>query len=394
MLVSRFPYPLEKGDKLRAYYQLQELCRYYEVTLVAISGEKVSAAQMEEISKYCKAVYIGKTTLLSRAIHTSRCFLNNRPFQTGYFYSWKIAAMVRRLIANERFDHIYCQLLRTAEYVKNEHRIPKTLDYMDALSAGIQRRIDQQPWYKRWIFKAEARRLAAYERSVFDYFEHKTIISAQDRELIQHPERRQIHIIPNGIHASFFEHPKVSQEYDFVFVGNMSYPPNMEAVRFIVSRLLPEFPGTTLLVSGSSPDPSLIQLSRKNPHVHITGWVDDIRASYCRGKIFLAPMMIGTGMQNKLLEAMALGIPCVTTPLANNAIGAAHEKEIMVGNSPEELIEGIHRLRTDADLYAGIAENASNFVRRTYSWEKSVRELTEVMKTSGTTRHDFSESAD
>ncbi|OFZ67401.1 MAG: hypothetical protein A3D92_19290 [Bacteroidetes bacterium RIFCSPHIGHO2_02_FULL_44_7] len=380
MLVSRFPYPLDKGDKLRAFYQLQELSRYYDVTLVAISDETISPKKHQAVKDYCREMYIFKIGFVSKVLHLAAGFFHKRPFQTGYFYSWTAARKIQQLIDASNFEHVYCQLIRTTEYVKNEHRVPKTLDYMDALSAGIQRRIGHQAFYSRWLFRSEARRLSNYERSIFDYFEHTTIISEQDRELIQHPDRKKIHIIPNGIHSSFFNVPNIEAKHDFVFVGNMSYPPNVEAVQFIADHILPAFKGATLLVSGSSPAPQIRNLAQHNPQIHVTGWVDDIREAYCSGKIFLAPMFIGTGMQNKLLEAMALGVPCVTTPLANNAIRAANNLEIMVGSTKEELIDAIHILRENPEFSKALSKAGSAFIRAHYSWEKSVAELRKIME--------------
>ena len=198
------------------------------------------------------------------------CLLDNRPFQSGYFYSWRAQKRINKLLNDNEFDHIYCQLIRTTEYVLNHHKTPKTLDYMDALSAGIKRRIAGQPFYKKWLFRSEARRLTRYERKVFDYFENLTIISEQDRRLISHPERKKIICIPNGIGASFFENIHGEKTHDFVFVGNMSYPPNIEAVKYIVEKILPAFPECTLLVSGSSPHPSLKKMLQNNKHVKIS----------------------------------------------------------------------------------------------------------------------------
>ena len=250
---------------------------------------------------------------------------------------------------------------------------------MDALNTGIQRRIEKQPFYKKWLFKSEAGRLAKYERAIFDFFESKTIISEQDRELIRHPDRHNITCVPNGIDESFFDTINLKKDHDFVFVGNMSYPPNIEAVQYIHKNILPNFPQSKLLVSGSSPHQSLLDLANNSDQITLTGWVDDIRTSYARGKIFLAPMMIGTGMQNKLLEAMALGIPCVTTPLANNALKAKHGTQILEGTSVEEINTLITKLLDNPELQSSIGKSGSNFVKQHYSWEKSTSPLIELI---------------
>ncbi|MGB0915534.1 MAG: glycosyltransferase [Crocinitomicaceae bacterium] len=379
MIVSRFPYPLDKGDKLRAFYQLRELSKSFNITLFAISDQIVDEKSKKIVSEFCEEVHVSYVNLWTKVTQMSRCLLNGNPFQIGYFYSSLAQKRVNSLLQQKSFKHIYCQLIRTTEYVKNTHHIPKTLDYMDALSTGIERRIDKQPFYKKWLFKSESKRLSKYERAIFDFYEHKTIISEQDRSLIKHPERDKIVCIPNGIDQSFFEELNIEKDHDFVFVGNMSYPPNIEAVQFIHEHILPNFPDSKLLVSGSSPHQIIKDLANNTKQIEITGWVDDIRESYSRGRIFLAPMMIGTGMQNKLLEAMALGIPCITTPLANNAIKAKHNEQILEGTSIEELNNLVSSLLNNKELQDKIGMAGKDFVFKNYSWEKSTSELISLM---------------
>lgn len=372
VLVSRFPFPLEKGDKLRAFYQLQELSKDHSITLCALSDSSVTQDQINAISSYCENLHVFKISRIARGIQLLLAMFNKKPYQVAYFHNYKIQQSISKIIKKGNFDHIFCQLIRTTEYVKNIHHIPKTLDYMDALSAGIQRRINEQPWYKKWLFKSEFKRLASYERSVFDYFEHKTIISEQDRNLILHPDNKTIVIVPNGIHDDFFSTPLIEKDHDIVFVGNMSYAPNISAVQFFKDHVISKHPEMKILISGSSPDSKVVSIANKNPQITLTGWIDDIRTSYARGKVFLAPMFIGTGMQNKLLEAMALGVPCITTPLANNAIKAKSGEQILVGDSPEELLKHVLFCLENPEKAKSIGEAGSKYVKEEYSWKKSV----------------------
>lgn len=380
VVLSRFPYPLEKGDKLRAYYQIQELSKTYRVTLFATSDKAILKTDIEKIESICEEVVIHYLSRGKRIFSLLSGLLSDLPFQVHYFNSLSGRNKIKTTILDNDFEHIYCQLIRSAEYVKNIHHIPKTIDYMDAFSAGIQRRISKRPWYDRWLFKMESKRLQKYERKIFDFFEHHTIISEQDRNLISHPEKHKIVAIPNGIAPSFFEELERKESHDFVFVGNMSYPPNIDAVNYIAKHILPAFPESTLLVSGATPHPSLKKMASGNPQIEMTGWVDDIRDAYLDGKVFLAPMTIGTGMQNKLLEAMALKTPCVTTDLANNPIGASKDKHILVGNSPEEIIANIRILLESEQKRQEIASAAQSFVQEKYSWEHTTNELIKLMR--------------
>lgn len=384
VVLSRFPFPLEKGDKLRAYYQIKELSKEYRITVFATSEKQIAQEDFEKVQAICEHVEVQYLPLAQRILSLFWAFFSDLPFQVHYFFSLSGRNRVRTMLLENDFEHIYCQLIRTSEYVKNIHHIPKTIDYMDAFSTGMERRISRRPCYDRWLFRWESKRLRRYERKIFDFFEHHTIISAQDRSLIAHPNKERIVAIPNGIAPTFFEPMEREETYDFVFVGNMSYPPNIDAVFYMAKHVLPEFPASTLLVSGATPHASLKKLAGSNSQIELTGWLDDIRSSYLKGKIFIAPMTIGTGMQNKLLEAMALKTPCITTDLANNAIGAIDGKHLLVGNTPTEINSKIRQLLDAPNERKAMAEAAHTFVKEQYSWEETTQELIHLMRQKGT----------
>ncbi|MEY3236831.1 MAG: hypothetical protein RI883_932 [Bacteroidota bacterium] len=379
VILSRFPYPLEKGDKLRAYYQIKELSKDFSISLIAISKQKISKNSIEKLNQYCNSIDIIKITNWSVLWNLFMCVLNNKPFQVGYFYSYKGHLKIKSLLKLIKPNYIYCQLIRTSEYIKDYHDCPKTIDYMDALSKGIERRILKAPWYSKWLFISESKRLKIYERSIFDYFENKTIISEQDKEFISHPQKSKIVCVSNGIDSSFFEEQDHTNEFDLVFVGNLSYAPNVEAVDFISNQLLAKNIKLTCLISGASPRSSVQKTCNSNQQITLQGWVEDIRTTYCRGRIFIAPMMIGTGMQNKLLEAMALGIPCITTSLANNAINAIHLETIYVANTVDEFLEAIEILTSNSEIYQRIAQQGRDFVLKNYNWKNATSVLKDLI---------------
>lgn len=375
---SRFPYPLEKGDKLRAYHQLKQLSKQYHVHLFSLVTTEPSEKDYEQINTYCYAIHVFKLSWLGRLSGLFLALFTKKPFQVHYFYNWSVHKRVFKLLDTIQPSHIFCQLIRCADYIKDYHNCPKTLDYMDALSKGMERRIERSSWYKRWIIKEEAHRLMNYERRVFDYFENQVIISEQDKLLIAHPDQKHMDVSPNGIDDSFLSPPHVEKLVDVVFVGNLSYPPNEEAVEFLVSlREQVEF---TCLIAGAEPSKKVKVLLEKQSDFMLAGWVDDIREAYCKAKLFVAPMMIGTGMQNKLLEAMALGIPCITTSLAAFPVAGIHEKNMLIANTQEEFKSAILRLINDQELAQYLAQNAQSHVITAYSWDKIGRSLGEILK--------------
>lgn len=376
VLLPRVPYPTEKGDKLRAYNHLKQLSRKYEVILCALNDDVLHEDAEKILSQYASSVYIlpiSKSLILFNLIKT---IFSDKPFQVGYFYNEPTAKKIRSIIEHHKPDHIFCQLIRTAEYVKNSP-VRKTLDYQDVFSKGVERRLSTSPFYIRPFLNLEYKRLLEYEHDVFDLFDNKVIISVPDRDLIPHPEREQIVVSRNGVDTAFFKPMGKEKEFDLVFTGNMGYPPNINAAEFLVAKILPKVrehkPDMTLLIAGASPHLRVSVL--KSDQVNVTGWVPDMRECYATARIFIAPMQIGTGLQNKLLEAMAMKIPCITSPLANQALQAKEGVEILVAETPQQYADHILSLLNNPELAEKIAQNGYNFVLSNFSWEKETAKI-------------------
>jgi sugar transferase (PEP-CTERM/EpsH1 system associated) len=383
VILSRVPYPLDKGDKLRAYHQLKELNKNCEVVVSCLTDEKVSAEALEKLSEICSSYRIFKLQKWRIALNLFFCLFTRKPFQVMYFYQRPVHRKIRQWIEQENPDHIYCQLLRTAEYAKEEYNYPKTIDYQDAFSKGIERRERKANWPLREIFASERRRLISYENIIFEYFDHKTIISDEDRRYIYHPGRKDISIITNGIDTDFFSpRPDAEKKYDLVFIGNMSYPPNIETAEYIVHSVRPELlaekPELKILIAGSSPHNRVKALSKED-NVEVSGWVEDIREAYASARIFFAPMQIGTGLQNKLLEAMSMGIPCITSELANRSLCAENGKNIYVGEKPGDYSQYIINLLDDSELRKNMGAAGRDYVEGHFSWSESVKRLIQLM---------------
>jgi polysaccharide biosynthesis protein PslH len=367
IITSRVPYPLDKGDKLRAYHQIKYLAQHHEIMLCCLDEQNVQQKHIDELKKMCTITVLK----LPKWIILCNLFLalfSDKPYQIHYFFNPFVKKKVRALIHHFKPDHIYCQLIRSAEYVKDIHEIPKTLDYMDTFSKGMERRIALSYPLLKPLVKQEYKRLLKYENLIFDYFENKTIISEQDRELIYHKDRNQIHIIKNGVDMDYFTPSQNTEKtYHLAFVGNLNYPPNIFAAEYLAREVMPLLPPSIkLIIAGANPSKKIMAL--QSQQVTIKPWVDDIRTIYNSSKIFVAPMFIGTGLQNKLLEAMAMQLPCITTTLANNALKAEPNKEILIANSAKECATNIVSLLENNTLQHSISQAGFNFVKNNYSW--------------------------
>jgi len=382
VVTPRFPYPIERGDKLRAFHQIRQLTADHEVTLVALSEGPVDPAALDAVtSEHGPTVHVISRSRLTTLFGVLRALLTGVPLTVGYFRSRAAARRIDEIIATERPDRIYCQLIRTAAYGR-DRGVPTMIDYQDCFSAAAQRRATRSHRAVRWLFQLEARRVRRYEAQAFAWFDHHVIISEQDRAMLDFAGSDRVEVLPNGVDTEFFA-PRATTEVrrDIVFVGNMGYPPNVDAVGLLCAEILPlvreRRPDTDLLIAGARPSRSVRQL--EGPGVEVSGWIDDIRTAYARGRIMVAPLMIGAGQQNKILEAMAMGIPCVTTELVNRAIGATDGVEVLIGGTPEEFADHIVALLESPERREEMAAHAQRFVEQRYSWAAVGDRLEELL---------------
>lgn len=382
VLLPRIPYPLEKGDKLRAYNQIKQLAKNNEIVLCALNDKKVDEQKaFHALQPYCGSINFIRINKLQILLGLIRAFFKRWPMQCGYFYNRRAAKKIDALIEKYKPDLLYGQLVRVAEYIRHKS-IPKAIDYQDVFSYGMKRRRDIASFITRPVFNMEYQRLCRYEAAVFDEFDIKTIISQPDRDLIPHPKKDAIFIIPNGVDHEYFKPQQQQKQYDIVFTGNMSYAPNVNAVDYLANEILPlvwkQIPEAKMYIAGATPDPKVKKAA--TDRIIVSGWLDDIRDAYAQSRVFIAPMRIGTGLQNKLLEAMSMGLPAITTPLANASLGAKPNDEILVGNNAEELAQHIVTLLTDKEKATQIAQAGFDFTNRVYDWGAATEIMESEMK--------------
>lgn len=379
--LSRFPYPLEKGDKLRAFHQIRCLAQHHDIYLVAVHEQPVSFSDLEQLKPFCKEIHLLKQNVCSKALNIVRAFVRGLPIQCGFFYSKRNQKQLDSIVARVRPDHIYCQLIRMAEYVK-DYPVKKTLDYQDVFSKGMLRRAGKANCITKPFFMMEYRRLARYETFAFDRFDSKTIITAVDRDLLPMERRDEILVVANGVDFEHFCYRGEDKIFDLIFSGNMSYAPNVDAAEYLANEIFPalsvEFPNIRLVLCGANPSPRVKAL--QNERVVVTGWVDNMAEWYAQSRIFIAPMRMGTGLQNKLLEAMAMKLPCITSPLAAKPLeNAETQRCILPCSTVSGYVEAVRLLLTDEESYAHMSEAGYHYVRECFDWEASTERLNQLI---------------
>ncbi len=383
VITSRIPFPIEKGDKLRVFYQLKYLSKFHRISLVSLCENQSEIDKAKSVlSEYCESMSFYILPKWKRYINLPFGLLNNLPFSVQYFYHSGIAKKIKKHILNLNPDHIYCQLIRTAPYVR---KLPfsKTIDYMDSFSLGAKRRANESPFFSKVLMKIEAGLLANYESEVFNDFNAHSIISDQDKMSLKILSKEKITVIPNGVDTSFFyPNESVEKKYDLLLCGNMGYYPNILAAKVLYS-LLDEikikYPDLKVLIAGARPHPSVRAMDGKKG-ITVSGWMDDIREAYWSSRINIAPIFTGSGLQNKMLEAMACGLPCLTTEVVADSIGGLDGKHYSVAADESELVVKLEELLSDAVLAKRLGGGGFDLVNSKFSWSSSVDDLNKIIK--------------
>ena len=385
VVLPRFPYPLEKGDKLRAYHQIVELAKRHEIYLFCVSHIKVAPEAIDALRPYCKEIRVVKLNKIVGAKNIVANWFASKSLQMGWWNTTHSKRAYRQFEREVMPDVVYNQMVRTMPLVARSSR-PKVMDYQDALSMNTERRMERSKGLMHYVLHYEFKMLRSSEYNAFSFFDALTIISETDSEAIPHKKNGEIKIVPNGVDFDYFradgDYPKPSESYDLCFSGNMAYAPNVNASRYLVEEVMPlvwaKRPDTTLLLSGATPKHSVCRLAN-DARVTVSGWVDDIRTAYASSRLFVAPLRIGSGLQNKLLEAMAMQRPCVTTSICNCALGAEEGRQVLVGDTPEALADAILNLLSDQQRAAALAEEGCRFVHENYGWSSAVEKLEKVL---------------
>lgn len=378
MLTSRLPYPLERGDKLRIFHQIVELAKSHEVHLFALTSEPFIEKDIQVLKEHCTSVNVYKLSKFKQALNLLKNTNSDLPFQTGMLYDNSIKNTIVSKVNTLKIDLVYCQLVRMAPYAI-EINLPKVIDFMDAFGIGMLRRANLSGWPLNWFYQIESKRVLKYEESVSRIFDQRIIISEQDKAIVN--TQMPISVITNGIDTQYFQPRSNNPSFDVVFVGNMGYLPNVEAAEVLANKVIKVYKqkyklDLKVLIAGARPSSRVLSLKSKT--VSVKGWYDDIREAYASGKIMVAPLYHGTGQQNKILEAMAMGLPCVTTKDVNSAIHAYEGKEILAADNIDKMAEYINELLTNQNLYIDMKRAGIKFVNEKYSWKGTVDQLNTI----------------
>ena len=387
-LVHRIPYPPNKGDKIRSFHLLHYLSTRYRVHLAAFIDCATDRQYQEAVRGYCASAWFGALSPPLAKLRSLAGLARGEPLTLPYYRGLGLEGWIRDLMRAHAIRRVLVYSSGMAQFVLGSEfdGVRRVIDFVD---------VDSDKWrqYSRskrppmsWVYRREAERLADFERRVAACFDASVFVSEQEAALFARVgggDPRSLFVLRNGVDADYFSvdparpSPFVGECPRLVFTGAMDYWANEDGAIWFAESILPRLrercPEAAFHVVGMNPTPRVRELGRI-PGVDVTGGVPDVRPYLQHASAVVVPLRIARGIQNKVLEAMAMGRPVVTTPQALEGIPAQPDRDVLVATDAESFANQVAWLLSEG-RGADLGRSARALVERDFVWEASLDRL-------------------
>lgn len=391
-LAHRVPYPPDRGDKIRGFHILKYLSERKRVHLIAFADDVKDMKRKGGLARFT-----GNRSIIwrnkSQTVSGIQALLSHRPMSLTSFDNASLRASVDNILARHAIDTIFVFSSQMAQYLPPRPRQRVIMDFVDMDSAKFAAYAKTSKGPVGWMLSREARMLQAYEKSIAARADASLFVSEAEAELFrQRTGAERVHAIENGIDTEFFDPGAQFKRHDstgklVVFTGQMDYRPNVEGVTWFTETILPHIrvrhPDARFVIVGRNPTDAVKALT-KHPGVTVTGEVTDVRGWLAAASVVVAPLKLARGIQNKVLEAMAMARPTVASTAA--AAGIDHAGTILAGDTVGEIAEHVIGLLSDPRRAAELGASARAQVQARYSWEARLAPLDPLIGIKPTSR--------
>lgn len=394
-LAHRIPYPPNKGDKIRSWNFLNHLRKSHDVHLAFFIDNKDDKKYLDFLSERCASIMYAYAAPLYQKLVSLRAFFTGKSLTESAYPSRKIRRQVNHLINTQNIDLIFVYSAAPFAWLpSNITNIPIIADLVDVDSAKWAAYAEKSNFLMKWIYKREAETLEAFENVIAQQCHSTLLVSSDEAALFRNKlgnkrtPNDKIIGIPNGVNCEVFK-PSVlretrdaNRECKLVFTGAMDYAPNVEAVLWFVDNVLHELSAKKLVVelviAGGPIAPRVKELSQRN-NITVLGRVPDMAAIIETADIIIAPLQTARGIQNKVLEGMAMAKPVIATSAANEGINANDGEAIIIANSPEAFARKIEMLINEPERAKLIGARAREYVKKEFSWPNAFQLLDNII---------------
>ncbi len=379
-LCQRVPYPPDRGDRITTCNFLKHLLdRGAQVRVGCLANEARDVHGAEEL-----ATRDGVVEVCAPRIHRSLkkltsvvALLSGKALTLPFFHSRSLWARVDAWLRDDPPDVVYVYSSSMAQYAMSFKAGLRIMQFAELDSDKWRQYAANSSWTTSWIYKREARKLLGFERLVARTFDVSLVCSAVEKSLFMKciPDVEPI-VLPNGVDVDHFQGhagDDTRQPHTLIFTGVMDYHPNVHGVLWFVGECWPQlrkaFPDAHLLIVGSRPVPSIRALSGRDG-IEVTGRVAETPPYFDRAAVAIAPLHMARGVQNKVLEAMSMGLPVVSTENAAQGLGTQASNILMVADTAADTVTAINHLLQNPNEAREIGQRGAAFVREHYTWEK------------------------
>jgi glycosyltransferase involved in cell wall biosynthesis len=362
--------------RIRPYAFIRELTRLgHQVTLVCLVQPQWEETYLDEIKPHCQKVYPVYLNPVEPFWHSLVSIPTRVPLSVSYCRSDKFERLVKGLCMQHNFDLIHTEFVRAAPVTAHINNLPKVYDAVDSMTLAYRRSISapMMPIGRRIVHYFEWLKMRKYEPWVLGHFDKVIASSFADRKALESASI-SVELVPNGVdanHFSFYEGSRDSAT--ILFLGKMSYYVNVISVFWFYHNVWPlirkQHPGVIFKIVGRNPIPKIRSLS-EDSSIEVTGTVPDVRPYLNKATISICPIVSGAGIQNKVLEAMATGTPCVVTSLACQALEVSNCQEVLIADTVEEFASSVLELLDHPEKRRKISEKAHHYVKKFHDWKR------------------------
>jgi len=376
---ARFPYPLHKGDQLVLFNNIKLASQEYDITLLTMYDDEGELKNIDKLEQYCKNIITVKRNKIESYLNIFLFIFKVEPMQVSYYRSRLFDKKLNLLLDVNEFDIIHVYMLRMARYVRDVSTC-KVISLIDSMHLNMSRRVLNETGLKKAIFKYEEWLLKSYENNCTEWFDRSVVVSKIDKKYINN---HNVKVIPVGVDIQVKNNYKQSDT--IIFTGNMGYFPNQDAVKWFIDNclklIIKKIPDIRFVVVGKNPPQFLRQLN-DGKNIFIKGFVESIQDEMQNATIAVAPMQSGSGMQIKILESMAAGLPVVTTSLGIGDIRAKNGDSILIADAAEEFSSKCLSLLINTNQRTDVGNSALNYVKKNHSWENIKKQYIELYEES------------
>ena len=379
------PYPPKGGCFQRSYNLIKELSRNNDVYLIALKHKDSTHPDFDinvakyELEKFCKRIIIVDITSATSGMFlyamALKCLFTYNSLSVNMFKSNKIRTAIKKLMGEIDFQLIHFDTISMAEYIADIGNVPKVLNHHGVESFMIKRRaMNEASIINKVYLMIEGYKLEKYEKRYCDKFDMNLAVSELDKDLLKNITGvENIEVIENGVDINYFS-PSSSnlKNNNIIFAGRLDQYSNRKSIYYFCTKVWPliknKFPDMRLTIIGNNPSSKLVEIAGNDSNIQLLGYVDDVRPYFSKALISVCPIIDGGGTRIKILDALAMGMPIISTSIGCEGIDVTPGDDVLIADTPEEFVEKVEKIVSDVGIRKRMCVNARKTAENKYSW--------------------------